>query len=562
MQRQLVEKKYWKSFLREHGFFLLLLLAAAALTLFRLGVYPFWADEVSTAFYAKSILRTGFPIGWDGHTLLAFENGRELNQQFLAILLPWLHYYVTAGFFWLFGESSWSGRLPSVLFGLASIMLMYRTLLRCGFERRFVLLSVGLLVFSLPFLLHLRQCRYYGQTIFLTIAFVSVATSQQLREHWRSLCLGLLGALLLHTQYLIGVCFLLSYMVVVQVVKLSWRRFCWDGAGVALSVVLFLPWFLWCQTGEATQASNFSINLLQSLKQLSFYPQAYNTERFFPLLLWPWSALLLLRKASKKEKSALDMVCIVGIVLYSLFIVILSPEVKQPPFAQPRYLIVLLPYFAVLAARCFCLLILKNRTWPMWFMAFIFTFTHFFYFPKFLVKPTTPSGLIGVERSAATAAFPVYGYMYELLHPLPSVQFAARDLLQQHTKNDDVIFVRPEHNGLPLFHLLPERRYCCQLDENTHLDYGALQKVLPLYHFSELNWQPEWMLMVGYFWHNNPYQFLQEFVYHGASYQLVDRRNVWFRAPGRPTLVEHFFYEVRNISPQEGVALYRKVTIP
>jgi len=85
------------------------IIIAAALRLYNLGGPSLWFDEAITSNAAEAVLRTGEPV---------FPSGFVYDRA-----LP--HSYVVAASFELFGVSEFAGRLPSVVFGLLTVLALY-----------------------------------------------------------------------------------------------------------------------------------------------------------------------------------------------------------------------------------------------------------------------------------------------------------------------------------------------------------------------------------------------------------------------------------------------------
>jgi 4-amino-4-deoxy-L-arabinose transferase-like glycosyltransferase len=127
-------------------------LAAAYLRLANLGVPSFWVDELDFVDAAKSMLRVGEPL---------------LDSGYPYPRAP-LQTYALMASFKLFGVSEFSSRLPSAIFGILSIPLLF-IIGRGLFNERVGLLSALFLAVS-PFAIGWsRGCRMYAlfQLLFL-----------------------------------------------------------------------------------------------------------------------------------------------------------------------------------------------------------------------------------------------------------------------------------------------------------------------------------------------------------------------------------------------------------
>ena len=97
----------------------LLILLAGVLLFARLGHYPLWDDEATTAMFGRNVLATGDTSAVVGHNIMAFRNGRELVDKKLRYLPP-LQYWAVAAGAAIFGETNFAARFPFAAAGLLS----------------------------------------------------------------------------------------------------------------------------------------------------------------------------------------------------------------------------------------------------------------------------------------------------------------------------------------------------------------------------------------------------------------------------------------------------------
>jgi len=131
------------------GIFLL----AAFLRLYNLGNEPFWGDEVLSLDISTHFASVG--------QLLRYLQEVEVHPPFYYLLL---HYWTT-----LFGVSEFSVRLPSVIFGLATVILSYRFSWRLFYNKTAAYLT-ALFVAVLPLLVEYgMEARPYGVYLFFAL---------------------------------------------------------------------------------------------------------------------------------------------------------------------------------------------------------------------------------------------------------------------------------------------------------------------------------------------------------------------------------------------------------
>lgn len=145
---------------------ILLLVAGVFLIFANLGNIYLWQDEAETAVLAKNVLKFGFPRAFDGKNLV--DHSLEYRTNYAWVYHPWLQFYLTAASFALLGSTTFAARLPFAIFGFGAILLTYLLAKRLTNNKTVARLATLLLVFSVPFLLHVRQCRWFALTIFFT----------------------------------------------------------------------------------------------------------------------------------------------------------------------------------------------------------------------------------------------------------------------------------------------------------------------------------------------------------------------------------------------------------
>jgi hypothetical protein len=179
----------------------LLLLLLGCFFLFKnLDDYLLWQDEANAALLGKNILAYGFPQVFDGRNLL-LSIPSDVDESLIYRLWGWLPLYINALSYWIFGISTWGARFPYVLMGLGFFAW---TFLRVRTRKPLwvAALFLGLNVFSVPLLLHFRQCQYYAPSIILVSLLYFLGEGDLTRPR-RKAAFVLASLLLFHTQLLI-----------------------------------------------------------------------------------------------------------------------------------------------------------------------------------------------------------------------------------------------------------------------------------------------------------------------------------------------------------------------
>jgi 4-amino-4-deoxy-L-arabinose transferase-like glycosyltransferase len=145
-----------------------ILAAISAVFIFtNLGRDYLWEDEGDTAALASNILKFGVPKAWDGAAFLDSDHGARLNRDLVMVTHPWVQYYLAAASFLVFGETTFAARFPFAVAGWMSILVAYFFVLRFTGNRLAAFTSGALLIFSVQFLLYVRQSRYCALNLLL-----------------------------------------------------------------------------------------------------------------------------------------------------------------------------------------------------------------------------------------------------------------------------------------------------------------------------------------------------------------------------------------------------------
>jgi 4-amino-4-deoxy-L-arabinose transferase-like glycosyltransferase len=289
---------------RRDPFWIVLILLVPLLLLPNLGNRFLWQDEAETALLARSIVQHGYPLAHDGRRTISDQPGApDVNQAGVWIWTPWLQLYAAAASFALLGESARAARLPFALAGWAAVLLAYAAF-RSVAGRRTARFAALLLLLSVPFLLQLRQCRYYAFLTFFTVlhAWGYLRLTRAQKGGGAAFTLGGLG--LYHTlppQLLASTLALfLDALAVRRDRRLVVRAVGWSALVAALS----LPFFLYTR-GWSRDYLGLGLGLESPARYVS-------TLRAYLLVVqlyaWPYLwALLLAGLLSRRRAQAFAM---------------------------------------------------------------------------------------------------------------------------------------------------------------------------------------------------------------------------------------------------------------
>jgi len=261
--------------------------------------------------------------------------------------------YETLIFIWakLFGVSELSARLPSMIFGVISILvILYYGPKILGIKP--ALLLAALLSISWQAIRYSHEARAYSLLILLSAILVLhsaklVLAQKQEMISKRMVSLNiLLGFLLCYTHYFGAILYFSNTIILFFYLKKSRQKIM--VAGVC-SMLLFVPWLvtnlinITANTDWITQKSFF--DSLEMLGKNSFY----NQYLYFLVMLF---VLLIFLVSIRKSSNLLNSVGFSGLVLTVAMLTVFCANLVTP-IIVPRYLLTFLPYTYFIVAMAF-----------------------------------------------------------------------------------------------------------------------------------------------------------------------------------------------------------------
>ena len=167
-----------QEYIREHKktilaiVFIILILYGLLIRLYSLGLESFWVDESISALAARRILEVGVP---------RFESNYLYSRASLF-------HYLMAGFL-LFGYTEFNARLVSVIFGIASSVLIF--FIAREYNKQAAWIALLLSLFLEVFVVYSRQARMYQMEMFfffLTLYLLYKALWKKTYLWWAALC--------------------------------------------------------------------------------------------------------------------------------------------------------------------------------------------------------------------------------------------------------------------------------------------------------------------------------------------------------------------------------------
>ena len=400
----------------DHVWALVLLVVASAIVLANLGNCYMPGDEAQTALISRTILTHGIPLGYDGKNYFAVESGQECGKDYVWRWHPWLPFYVLAGFFALFGQSTFVCRLPFALFGIATVVLVYYFGLSMWRSRRIGVLAAVTLMTCVPFLILVRQCRYYSMATFFFIAGLYAYHQMLQGRRYATTAFLVSGLLLFHSLYIYLPALLCTAIVHSAIYhRKHLKRVILLSVGL---VVVNVPWIIFF--ASVVTVYHGQRNVLHAMwVQLRSFPIMMVKHVFLhpavliPLLILAGVALVVrklrLRDVVQPEKLVLALLAI-GMTLLAFL-----PTSALPYF---RYLAPIIPLACLLAA------VILDAAMKL--------------HPAIGIAAILASAILGNAR----------GYIYEITHDFSGPVEGITAYLNAHGRPGDVVAVN--HEPLPL----------------------------------------------------------------------------------------------------------------
>jgi hypothetical protein len=515
---------------------IIILALGALLLLFHLDHRPFWQDEAETAGLAKNVLEYGVPRAYDGINIISQEQGNEYDHNFLWRWSPWLQIYVTAAAFRLGGLTTYAGRFPFAVLGLACIFLVYYLVSRNFGDRTWAFWSAALLTSSVPFLLYARQCRYYSLGALLALMSLYAFEEEWQERFLPALLLCLSVGLLFYTNYLLFFSYLVPALLAaiwLYPQRMPLKR---TAIIILISFIIILPGLFL-----------FRIQAQSKIVNLALIP--INLEKYFgglcqyllPLpialyLLWRWRRIFWSRASIPVEPGERFILFLSLIIVGN--IILLSPA----PQCEHRYLVHLYPLCAIILGWVIL------RAWHYYKIAgallgFLLLFTNWLYLVPMdwlhiINRPTLTD-----HQMLTYPNLPLKLFVTELISPYPDVNRSLIRFFQTHARPGDLILTT--YGDLPLQFYTPYRVI------------GGLQgNISP-------SRPPDWVVPRWYVRWNRAYQlndsekYIKEKLALVSNYQAIPLPYADETFGNNPDPYSHRF--IAPDKPQAKIIIYRKL---
>jgi len=479
---------------KEPIFLFAILLIASILILANLPNRYLWQDEAETALVSKTILKYSLPRAYDGKNFFAQEGENAYGKGYLWTLDPWLPYYLLAAFFKIFGISTLTARLPFALLGIATVILTYFFAKNLCKDKKIAAITVIALLLCVPFLLLVRQCRYYSLVAFLSLLGLygySLMVEKTKTGSW----LYLIAAILtFHTNHLF--CAILLTSVCCHALLFQRKLFARTFILSALVVLLNLPWLIYVSKAKYLDIygyfffdASFFLFFKKHLLHIHYY--------IFPLylLLIPLVRAIFLALKHKNFKAAFvqelaALKCLLLPLLFAFF-TLFALSLASPAIFF-RYLTQLIPVLCVVpAVLIYSLIKPRFKTGlALILLSFLaFSFVHYCYHNHLLPGQTdgeddknkidyyhklTPSYL---EESKFLN---IFDYLYELTSDYDCPIEGIVKYLKKHAHDDDIVAIT--YGGLPVAFYTNMKVICGSTGEDLSLVKKAKWIILRKYN--------------------------------------------------------------------------------
>ncbi|MDZ4859192.1 MAG: glycosyltransferase family 39 protein [Candidatus Hydrogenedentes bacterium] len=305
-----------------------------------------WQDEAQHALLSRTILSHGVPMGRDGLNSTSQEQGHDVGPDDTFRYHPWLPFYISAGAFATLGESTWTARFPFVVIGIATVVATYLLSLSLWRCRSTAVIAAGMLTFSVPYLLLVRQCRYYSPLAFFLLLGVWVYVELVRGKKWAPYALAIVATLLMHTLHLYAAVFLAAVVVHMAI----WERALWKQVMIpAVAVaVIHIPWVIWI---SAVIEYGHAATVERMLGFGLWFAWRMVAHVFTPVIIVAAFALAVARKRKGIAIVTLERDQRAGAYLIALLVAIgLALLAARAPYTFFRYLAPFPPLAAVIGA--------------------------------------------------------------------------------------------------------------------------------------------------------------------------------------------------------------------
>ncbi len=376
-----------KNFVKIDYFSLLSLILLCLLAFLNLGNQYLWQDEAENAVIAQNILKFGYPCAFDGSLLVVSDVGYRENYTW--IFQPWLQNYVTAISFYLFGKSTFSARFPFVLFGIFSFIAAYFLAKRL-FSLRTARISSVILLMCVPYLLMIRQARYYSLALFFALMLIHGYLDYAEKKRFSEFKIIISSFFLFNSNF--GLFFplmlgLITHYLIFNFERQNIKR---DLILIFLIGIMIVPIFIYFKgwLHRVPLSRSFVLgNIKFYLRSINRYIVPIRFIAIIYLIFAVFKKRFILFRINKHDNKNLSLI-------FSIFITtILFMGIAK--FRSLRYVIYLIPLLVILESYILARWIQRNKILPVICMVLLITTDLFHHsLSDFFMKPLSKSVMV------------------------------------------------------------------------------------------------------------------------------------------------------------------------
>lgn len=524
---------------------------AALLAFWGLGNNDFWDDEAFTAVYSRNLMESGRLIAWDGRNLVSYGMRAGVDEDMVNRNSPLLQFVVAGLSMKIFGDSEFGGRSLFVLIGLLSIPL-FAAWFRYEFDSDHYWIVVLILASSVPYLLYMRQLRYYPLVLTFSAGLLwAWARLSQAERPYRWVFVGTLFLCLLVLSHYLGAVGAVTVIVTSMIRKKYRNRENLAFIGVILGLGLVGASLLFLHSPFALEKIS-ELGTVENLRKLArlmwMVPRDATRFEFFPvgMLFFALLGAAIVGKGAKAHvrNIGLTLVYALSVVMVVSFFSIHTPTSAKIN-ADMRYYLILIPLGAAVAAHVYRLLAdTRIRGLPQLFLL-ILVLSNFLTLNFF--------GPIGLHSRLAQ-------YVHEVSADYTTGTEAISQYIGENISEDKCIFLVPMVMNIVQMYYQPQHKFCGLVTRETPLAKKQGETLR-----TDLFWEntiPDYFIVGG----KPPDQFLLEFLelnYGEGTFELEAVLPVYWANATRPEIPLRSFTSISISDPfLHGVLIFRRTDQP
>ncbi len=537
------------------------LISTIVFTILILGaarMHELWGDEAETALFGRNIVKYAVPRGWDGTNIMGINNAVVLDKNLINHTSPWLQYYLVALSFKLFGESSFTARLPFIILAILTQPLLYFVAKKITGDKLAAILASIISAFSVQGILFAYQARYYQATNFLGLLFLWSAwnisfASPPRRWGWGfwSLIFVISAGGFFYANYVSFAAFfaatIISVLIYTSVNKQKdISKYIFRIGLLTLPVVaVTLPWYLIVKPFVSRGAISVGSLAGSLMDFLSLFWEGlfqFHYNNTFPAGLVILLLLIIVYKIVKKQPLGILSFCtLLPLIYLGIMSLFSTVALVDTVFVHGRYTTVVLPFLYLLAGLILAFFWRINK-WmtPVIICLFLFTNTL-----KFTPRQSYFGELIT-----------------EIIYPYQTPEPLVADFLKNHSQPGQTAFVNLDRDHEPLIYLLGDRlKFVNRVSLINTRIFPANRGVIPRYIY-DFRGEPDWVILYGKRGKDGTFftmdsRELPPEVDLTTNY-LEHKLPIFFSDLSRPEIDHRSFSEIIPTNPVDFVYIYEK----